>query len=58
MPAEEREIFIIGRRIGHFRTLSDFHPDEELLAIRNRLIETFGSIDAGILEILKNYGHL
>ncbi len=55
MPHDDKEIFIIGRRIGHFRTLDDFHPDGELAAVRKKLIDAFGSIDAGMLEVLRNY---
>ncbi len=55
MPNDDKEIFIIGRRLGRFRTLDDFHPDGELAAVRKKLIDAFGSIDAGMLEILRNY---
>lgn len=55
MPPREREMFIIGRRLGRFRYMDDFQPDGELDSIRERLIAAFGSIDAGMLEILKNY---
>lgn len=55
MPSDEKEMFIIGRRLGQFRTLDDFNPNGELAAVRKKLIETFGSIDAGMLEILRNY---
>ncbi len=55
MPEEERDIFIIGRRLGYFRSLEDFYPIGELAALRKKMIETFGSIDSAMLEILQNY---
>lgn len=55
MPCEEKEMFTIGRRLGHFRSLEDFLPNSELAVVRKQLINAFGSIDAGILEILRNY---
>ncbi len=55
MEEEDREQFIIGRRLGYFRAVDDYRPGGELRALRERLIAEFGSVEAGILEILKNY---
>ena len=55
METEDREQFTIGRRLGYFRSVAEFRPTAELAALRERLIAEFGSMDAGILEILKNY---
>ncbi len=55
MEEEVRERFIIGRRLGYFRTVGDFRDTAELKNLQTRLRAEFGSVDAGILEILKNY---
>lgn len=55
MERVDREQFTIGRRLGYFRAVGDYRGSEELRSLRERLIGEFGSVDAGILEILKNY---
>ena len=55
MEEDIRERFIIGRRLGYFRTVGDFRDTDELRNLQNRLRTEFGSVDVGILEILKNY---
>lgn len=55
MDQADREQFTIGRRLGHFRAVGDYRESAELRTLRSRLIGEFGSVDAGILEILKNY---
>ncbi|MCX7678261.1 MAG: radical SAM protein [Spirochaetes bacterium] len=52
---EDKEIFIIGRRLGQFRYLDDYVPTNELMQVRSKLIETFGTVDSGMIEILQNY---
>lgn len=55
MPLEDREKFTLGRRLGRFRTLSDFGPNHEIDAIRNKIKQSYDSFDEAILEILNNY---
>jgi radical SAM superfamily enzyme YgiQ (UPF0313 family) len=55
MDTADREQFTIGRRLGQFRSVGDYRDSAELRSLRERLIAEFGSVDAGILEILKNY---
>ncbi|HSV96138.1 MAG TPA: radical SAM protein [Spirochaetota bacterium] len=55
MGEDERESFIIGRRLGIYRLLSDFMPDPQVEAVKRDLKQRFGSIDAAVLELLKNY---
>ncbi len=52
---DERESFIIGRRIGRYRYLSDFTPDIQVEEFKTRLKSEFGSIDEAVREILKNF---
>jgi hypothetical protein len=49
------EAFIVGRRIGRYRHVSDYAPSPEVELIRRDLINRFGTIDRGILEILAHY---
>ncbi len=55
LSTEDRESFIVGRRLGHFRYLSDFHASAEVEAIKNNLKLRFTSIDAAVGELLKNF---
>ena len=55
MNPPDREAFIVGRRIGRYRHLSDYAPALEVERIRRDLIDRFGTIDRGILEILANF---
>lgn len=55
MPPDERESFIVGRRIGRYRYLSDYVPLSEIEMIKGDIINRFGSVDRGILEILTNF---
>ena len=55
MDEEDRESFIIGRRLGHFRYLSDYKRNPEITALRVRLKKSYGSIDAAVLEILSQF---
>jgi hypothetical protein len=55
MPIEDREMYILGRRAGRFRRLSDYKPTAELRKMRDTVLSQFGSVDAAVLEILKNY---
>ncbi len=55
MSDDDRESFIIGRRLGIYRLLSDFSPDGRVEAVKEDLKRRFGSIDAAVLELLKNF---
>jgi radical SAM superfamily enzyme YgiQ (UPF0313 family) len=55
MCPDERESFIIGRRIGRYRYLSDFTPDSQVEELKSRLITEYGTIDEAVREILKNF---
>ena len=55
MPVEDREMYILGRRTGRFRHLSDYRPTAELQNMRSSILAQFGTVDAAVLEILKNY---
>lgn len=58
MEKEGREEFIIGRRLGYFRYLSDYHKNAKVENIRKQLMERYSSIDDAIMDILMNYVHL
>ena len=58
MEKEGREEFIIGRRLGYFRYLSDYHKNAKVEDIRKQLMERYSSIDDAIMDILMNYVHL
>jgi len=55
MNPPDREAFIVGRRIGRYRHVSDYAPAPDVEMIRRDLIDRFGTIDRGILEILANF---
>lgn len=55
MSDEDRENFIIGRRIGEFRYLADYRRDSRIDAIRRELKQEYGTVDNAVLELLKNF---
>ncbi|HSA15904.1 MAG TPA: radical SAM protein [Spirochaetota bacterium] len=55
MQQEDRELFIIGRRTGRFRLLSDYRKSMDLEQIRRKIMESYPNLDEAILEILWNY---
>jgi len=55
MNPSDREAFIVGRRTGRYRLLSDYAPSQEVERVRRDLVSQFGTVDAGILEILPNF---
>lgn len=55
MNSTDRDTFIVGRRMGRYRHLSEYAPLPEVDMIRRDLIDRFGTIDQGILQILKNH---
>jgi len=55
MDTDDRESFIVGRRIGRYRVLADYVPVPDVEAIKRELKERFGSVEKGVLEILANF---
>ncbi len=55
MSLDDRESFIVGRRIGRYRYLSEYVQLFEVENIKREIISQYGSVDRGILEILTNF---
>jgi hypothetical protein len=55
MGLDDRESFIVGRRIGRYRYLADYVQLFEVENIKREIIRQYGSVDRGILEILTNF---
>lgn len=55
MDREDRESFILGRRLGQFRFLEDYRRDPGIEEVKGRLKGAYGSVDKAVLEILKNF---
>lgn len=55
MEQEDRENFIIGRRLGVYRFLADYDGGTSVGDARRQIMSRFSSVDEAILEILKNY---
>jgi radical SAM superfamily enzyme YgiQ (UPF0313 family) len=55
MDPDDRESFIVGRRIGRYRVLADYVPVPDVESIKRELKERFGSVERGVLEILANF---
>ena len=55
MDPADREAFIVGRRMGRYRHVSDYVPAHDVEMMRRELISRFGTVDRGILEILANF---
>lgn len=55
LPQEERECYIVARRLGRVRHLAGFHPTPEIIALRSQLINQYGSLDEAMMDILTNY---
>jgi radical SAM superfamily enzyme YgiQ (UPF0313 family) len=45
MSLDDQECFIVGRRTGRIRFLSEYSRNKELLELRDKIKERFGSID-------------
>jgi len=54
MNPTEREAFIVGRRIGRYRYVSDYVPSHEVEMVRRDLVSEFGTVEQGIQSILVN----
>jgi radical SAM superfamily enzyme YgiQ (UPF0313 family) len=55
MDPADREAFIVGRRIGRYRYLSDYAPSAEVEMVRRELIGRFGTTERGIMAIVANF---
>jgi hypothetical protein len=55
MNPSSREAYIVGRRIGRFRYVSDYAPSAEVETVRRELIARFGSTERGIMAIVANF---
>ncbi|MBI5684904.1 MAG: radical SAM protein [Verrucomicrobia bacterium] len=55
MESSDRETFIVGRRIGRYRLVSDYVPSHDVEMVRRDLVARFGSVDRAILEILPSF---
>lgn len=55
MNQEEKESYIIARRLGRVRYLSDFRENSEIMSIKKYLKERYSSVDEAVSEILRNY---
>ncbi len=55
MSQDDRESFVVGRRLGRYRYLSDFTPLQEIEMIKREIKEKYSSVDEGVMDILRNY---
>jgi radical SAM superfamily enzyme YgiQ (UPF0313 family) len=55
MNPSDREAFIVGRRIGRYRYVSDYAPSAEVEMVRRELIDRFGTTERGIMAIVANF---
>jgi len=55
MDLDDRESFIVGRRMGRFHGASDYEKNEEVDRIKREIKRTYQSLDQGVLEMLWNY---
>jgi radical SAM superfamily enzyme YgiQ (UPF0313 family) len=55
MEKEDKENFIIGRRLGHFRYLSDYRRDKNIMDIKKQILQRYSSIDEAVMQISLNY---
>ncbi len=55
MNPADREAFIVGRRIGRYRYVSDYAPSAEVEMVRRELIDRFGTTERGIMAIVANF---
>lgn len=55
MDKDDRENFIIGRRLGYIRYLSDYRRDSNIAGLKKQILEKFPNIDEAVMQILRNY---
>ncbi|MBN2159467.1 MAG: radical SAM protein [Spirochaetes bacterium] len=55
MNQDDRESFIVGRRIGRYRYLSDYVPMQDVEMVKREIKNRYASLEDGMLEILAQY---
>jgi len=55
MNDDDRESFILGRRTGRFRYLSDYEPNERIENMKARIKERYSSFDEGLNDIMQGF---
>lgn len=55
MSQEDQEKFIIGRRVGVYRFLSDYYPNFKIDQLYYSIKQQYGNVDKAVMEILKNF---
>jgi len=55
METDDRESFIVGRRLGRYGGLSDLDGSADIEEVKIRLKRAYGSLDEGIMQLLRNY---
>lgn len=55
MKLGDRESFIVGRRLGYFRHLSDYRPDTRIERLKNQIKAQYGSLDEAVRHIAQTY---
>ncbi|MDY6932681.1 MAG: radical SAM protein [Spirochaetota bacterium] len=55
LSTEEKESFIIGRRLGRFRRLTDLKADPQIEQFKADIKSRYSTVDNGILELIKNF---
>jgi len=55
MNPDDREAFIVGRRIGRYRYVSDYAPSAEVEMVRRELVHRFGTTERAVMAIVANF---
>jgi radical SAM superfamily enzyme YgiQ (UPF0313 family) len=55
MNENDKESYIVGRRLGRYRSAGDLVYNPDIESIKNELKVRYTSLDKGVLEILWNY---
>lgn len=55
MSRDDKESFIVGRRLGRYRRVSDYAPLSEVEVLKREIKDRYASLDEGIREILTHY---
>ncbi|MBN2403645.1 MAG: radical SAM protein [Spirochaetes bacterium] len=55
MDKGDKENFIIGRRLGHFRYLSDYKRDKNITDVKKQVLQNYSSIDEAVMQISLNF---
>jgi radical SAM superfamily enzyme YgiQ (UPF0313 family) len=55
MAPADRETFVVGRRIGRYRYVSDYVPSAEVEEVRRQLIDRYGSAERGVMALAANF---